>query len=109
MTTRDELPHREDAASGSDLLATKIARIDPARDFVDKTEVVGAVSQERGREELEGSTVWARLTPDDALLIFLALEEYASGFSLSLSAAEIKSARSLARRVAQSAALQLNE
>lgn len=109
MTTRDGLPHKEEAASEGDLLAPKVARIGPPRDFVDKTEVAGAVSQERGREGLEGSAGWTRLSPDDALLIFLALEEYASGFSLSLSAAEIERARSLARRVAQSAALQLNE
>lgn len=50
-----------------------------------------------------------RLTTDDASLIFLALEEYASGYSLTLSADAHAQVRDLAARVGGAKALHLDE
>lgn len=94
MTTRDEL-RAEKALQGLEFSATK-------------DDVVKAVRQEPEQESARRDRRMTRLSADEAGLIFLALEEYASGFSLSLPAEEIERVRDLARRVADSGMLSFN-
>lgn len=108
MTTSEEPPAGK-TTQGPDCPTTRAPWTLPAQRFADETEAVVPVLRESEREQLTGPPAWIRLTTDEALLIFLALEEYASAFSLSLPADELERARGLARRVAKSAALHLDE
>ncbi|WP_156913814.1 hypothetical protein [Brevibacterium album] len=50
-----------------------------------------------------------RLTREEKTTVFLALEEYASGFALTLSPEDCDQTRALAKRILEARALQLEE
>lgn len=91
MTIRDER-RAEEALQGLQFSATK-------------DDVVKAVREGPEREDARTDRRMTRLSAEEAGLIFLALEEYASGFSLSLPAEEIARVRDLARRIADAGTL----
>lgn len=107
MTTRKEPPTGK-AMRGIDFPTADSAWTIPAHHVVDR-DAVPVDEDECSGPAPEEPPAWVCLSTDEALRIFLALEEYASGFSLSLSADELEQTRGLAKRVAKSAALHIDE